>query len=210
MWRTKSLTVTLSLIAWVSVPSQRSAIVQIVPRTVAAAYLPLVRNLPWALECRSCRVLLEDRRDSLALLGLAAGEAGRPLERVGYQRDGRQARTRLGDLEHGAAELAGLGLDLGLLLFLGVSRQRRVLGPAGRDQRQSPVERIDDRPIGDLAELRQRHEHAVQLDQHQPGRRDVEALAAIGGPGAPSLSVLNTTSGPNVVPSPFLATSRTW
>ena len=31
--------------SWVSVPSQRSAIVHLVPRTVAALYLPLVREL---------------------------------------------------------------------------------------------------------------------------------------------------------------------
>ena len=70
LWRTKSLTVTLSLIAWVSVPSQRSAIVQIVPRTVAAAYLPLVRNLPWALEVQELQGLARDRRDSLPFLAL--------------------------------------------------------------------------------------------------------------------------------------------
>jgi hypothetical protein len=36
LWRTKSLTATESVTSWVSVPSQRSATVQIVPRTVAA------------------------------------------------------------------------------------------------------------------------------------------------------------------------------
>ena len=58
MWRTKSLTATESVMSWVSVPLQRSAIVHLVPRTVAAAYLPLVLNLPFALAWRSCRVLL--------------------------------------------------------------------------------------------------------------------------------------------------------
>ena len=43
-----------------------------------------------------------------------------------------------------------------------------------------------------------------------PVAETLKLLPAIGGPGAPSLSVLNTTSGPKVVPSPFWATSRTW
>ena len=43
-----------------------------------------------------------------------------------------------------------------------------------------------------------------------PVAETLKLLPAIGGPGTPSLSVLNTTSGPKVVPSPFLATSRTW
>ena len=59
LWRTKSVTATESVMSWVSVPSQRSAIVHLVPRTVAALYLPLVANLPLALACSSWRVLLE-------------------------------------------------------------------------------------------------------------------------------------------------------
>src|SRR5579884_558358 len=43
---------------WTCVPVQRSAVVQLVPRTVAAAYLPRVLNLPLALLLSSCSVLL--------------------------------------------------------------------------------------------------------------------------------------------------------
>src|SRR5207302_10870758 len=49
-WRTKSWTETVSRWTVTSVPSQRSLIVQAVPRTVAALYRPLVRYLPCALE----------------------------------------------------------------------------------------------------------------------------------------------------------------
>ena len=59
LWWTKSVTLTESVMSWMSVPSQRSAIVQFVPRTVAALYLPLVRNLPWALAWSSWSVLTE-------------------------------------------------------------------------------------------------------------------------------------------------------
>ena len=57
--RTKSLTATECVMSWVRVPSQRSAMVHLVPRTVAALYLPLVANLPLALACSSWRVLLD-------------------------------------------------------------------------------------------------------------------------------------------------------
>ena len=50
---------TVAVMSWVTVPSQRSAIVHLVPRTVAAAYLPLVLNLPLALAWSSWRTLLE-------------------------------------------------------------------------------------------------------------------------------------------------------
>src|SRR6185312_7785082 len=81
LWRTRSLTVTVSLMAWTRVPSQRSAVVQIVPRTVAAAYLPLVRNLPWALPRSSCRVFLDSAAvTTLPFLALQLAKLGAPLK----------------------------------------------------------------------------------------------------------------------------------
>ena len=45
----RSRTLTVPRLTVVSVPSQRSSVSQIVPRTVAALYLPFVRNLPLPL-----------------------------------------------------------------------------------------------------------------------------------------------------------------
>ena len=59
LWWTKSATATESVMSWVRVPLHWSAIVHLVPRTVAAAYLPRVANLPFALAWSSCRVLDE-------------------------------------------------------------------------------------------------------------------------------------------------------
>ena len=59
MWWTKSVTLTESVMSWVSVPSQRSATVHLVPSTVAALYLPFVLNLPFALALSSWRVFDE-------------------------------------------------------------------------------------------------------------------------------------------------------
>jgi hypothetical protein len=47
--RLKSRTLTVPRFTVVNVPSQRSWVNQIVPRTVAELYLPLVRNLPLPL-----------------------------------------------------------------------------------------------------------------------------------------------------------------
>src|ERR1700750_1571438 len=80
LWRGKSLNGTGSLIGGGRGPPQRAAIGQTGPRTVAAAYLPLVRNLPCALECRSCRVLLETAAPTaLPFLALQLAQLGAPL-----------------------------------------------------------------------------------------------------------------------------------
>src|SRR3979409_33712 len=47
--RRRSRTLTVPRLTVVSVPSQRSVVSQIVPRTVAELYLPFVRNLPLPL-----------------------------------------------------------------------------------------------------------------------------------------------------------------
>ena len=49
LWRRRSRTLTVPRLTVVSVPSQRSVVSQIVPRTVAELYLPFVRNLPLPL-----------------------------------------------------------------------------------------------------------------------------------------------------------------
>ena len=54
--------------------------------------------------------------------------------------------------------------------MLGLAR-----GRAG--QRQRPVQRVEDRAVGDLAELGQGHELAVHQDQDEASCRDVERLA---------------------------------
>ena len=59
LWWTKSVTLTESVMSWTSVPLQRSAVVHLVPRTVAAPYRPLVVNFPCALACSSWSVRLE-------------------------------------------------------------------------------------------------------------------------------------------------------
>src|SRR5512133_2691335 len=48
-WRRRSRTLTVPRLTVVSVPSQRSDVSQIVPRTVAELYLPFVRNFPLPL-----------------------------------------------------------------------------------------------------------------------------------------------------------------
>src|ERR1700733_9945004 len=81
LWWTKSVTDTESVMSWVRVPLHLSAIVHLVPRTVAALYLPVVRNLPWALAWRSWRVLLESAAivASPAFLALQVAYVGAPL-----------------------------------------------------------------------------------------------------------------------------------
>ena len=64
LWRTLSRTSTAPWLTFVSVPAHVSSTSHFVPRTVAAAYLPSVRNLPLPSPHR------------LALLGLARGRAG--------------------------------------------------------------------------------------------------------------------------------------
>src|SRR5262245_28680523 len=57
--RRKSRTATVPRVTLVSVPSQRSAVIQIVPRTVAAERLPRVRKRPLALALSLRSVRLE-------------------------------------------------------------------------------------------------------------------------------------------------------
>ena len=149
--------------------------------------------------------------DCLALLGGAAGVSGGALElRSLDQCEGRLAGVVLGDLEHGAAELAGLGLWLlGLLLAL-LGGKRGVLGAAdpSRVERQRAVQRVDDRAVGDLAELGYREELAVDLDQHSPVAEPVNDLPSDGGRRR-RLRGRERYVRPDVLPALLVATTRT-
>ena len=135
---------------------------------------------------------------------------GAPLNSSLDKRQGRQPGAGLGDLEHRAAELAGLGLWLFFALpFLAASVACWVAPGAAVFSVSVPCSALITAPLGILLKLRQRHELAIDLDQHQAGRRHVNDLPSAGCGGAAALVVVNVTSGPNVVPALLVATSRT-
>ena len=134
---TKSVTLTESVMSCVRVPSQRSATVHFVPRTVAALYLPLVLNLPLALACsnwgRSRRGL---GHAGVAGLLLGAQRVGRrTLERALDDREHHEALAGaagcLADLEDRATEVALLGDGLALLALLPLALGGQVGGRVG-------------------------------------------------------------------------------
>ena len=221
MWWTKSVTLTESVMSWVSVPSQRSATVHLVPSTVAALYLPLVLNLPLALACSSWSVRDEAFADAgVAGLVLGAQRVGRrALERALDNRERDEALAGasgcLADLEDRATEVALLGDGFALLTLLALALRGHVggrMGAAGnrRDQREGSVDRVDLGVLRDLRQLGQRDELAVDLDQDEAADRGhVERLAERRRAGRRPWLVVNVMSGPNVVPLPLVATRRT-
>jgi hypothetical protein len=101
------LTSTTPRLTVVSVPSQRSSTRQIVPRTVAAAWRPRVRNLPWPLPPQAAGGL----RAAGGGAGGAAGArapAGREVAAGEHELGDRLRRAGLGDPEDAAGEVGGL------------------------------------------------------------------------------------------------------
>src|SRR5689334_20050592 len=133
LW-TPTVTSTVPCCTWVSVPSQRSSVHHSVPRTVAAAKRPRVRNLPFALPViRLTTVggsgLLPAARALQSFLRLAVRRRDQSVE----------ARPRRPAGERAAAEAARLRLaDPGVGGEVPHLPARRVDDRAGRDRARRP------------------------------------------------------------------------
>ena len=153
LWWTKSVTATESVMSWVSVPSQRSAIVHWCRVRSPRCSGPLVRNLPWALACSSCSELARGggRGCVAGLVRLQSAYEGAPLNApstsVSVVRPLSAPRPVCESREDRAAEHAVLGLVLAERRDKLERSLERVDHGARRDLR-APVSRTN-APDGD-------------------------------------------------------------